>query len=564
MRIACFLLVFALLIQGCKDKNTNSAVGVDELSDRDINISYEAVSLQDTTQVALQNVTIKDATYKAIIEKELVLFYKKYNYQTRWLYANDASPLFHRYIQALDSLSSYGFFPQNYRQKELSEEVTSLYKGKDSLFLRKLESADKNITASFLLLSHHLIRGRIPKVGDETRIWKRNRPLLDSVELLLKLQDNDNLSQIIEALQPQQPFYKNMAIRYKELEKDTAISFTPFAITDLKKFAIGYRDSTIVALRNQLEQKGFRSEVQKEPQEVDSLLIVAVKQFQQSIGLSADGIPGKTTLNYLLMTPKKERDLLLLNMERLRWQNKDLGEDYILVNIPEYVLRLFHKDSLVFSTRVVVGNPQTPTPIFSDSLHYVEFRPTWSVPQSIIQKEMIPNIISSGDSLKYAKRGYKLYENNKEIDPSQVNWKEEGIKKRVFYFVEDPSERNSLGLVKFILYNNMSIYLHDTPSKALFERTQRTYSHGCVRVQSPDKFAHYLLNRSEGDWTYEKVREAMNKGRNQYRVRPKQHFVIDISYLTAWVDENGRLIIKNDPYLFDDEQLKILKKYENL
>ena len=196
------------------------------------------------------------------------------------------------------------------------------------------------------------------------------------------------------------------------------------------------------------------------------------------------------------MTPKKERDLLLLNMERLRWQNKDLGEDYILVNIPEYVLRLFHKDSLVFSTRVVVGNPQTPTPIFSDSLHYVEFRPTWSVPQSIIQKEMIPNIISSGDSLKYAKRGYKLYENNKEIDPSQVNWKEEGIKKRVFYFVEDPSERNSLGLVKlyFIIYEHLSARYAFQSS---FERTQRTYSHGCVRVQSPDKFAHYLLNRSE-------------------------------------------------------------------
>ena len=263
------------------------------------------------------------------------------------------------------------------------------------------------------------------------------------------------------------------------------------------------------------------------------------------------------------MTAKEKRDLLLLNMERLRWHNKDLGEDYILVNIPEYRLRLFHKDSLVFQTRVVVGNPETPTPIFSDSLRYVEFRPTWSVPQSIVRKEMIPNIISSRDSLKYAKRGYKLYENDKEIDPAKVNWRDERISKRAFYFVEAPSENNSLGLVKFVLYNDMSIYLHDTPSKRLFGNTQRTYSHGCIRVEYPERLATKLLRGSE-EWDAEKVKEAMTTGRDQRRVRPKQHFVIDVSYLTAWVDEEGKLIIRNDPYQFDKEQLKILNRYKSM
>lgn len=554
----CFLF-FSLLLIGCKEKNSKAVV--DEFADREINESYQSVSLQDTAVATLKKVTIKDPLYKPAIEREVVDFYKKYNYQTRWLYQNKPSPLFTSYIQVLTALSDYGFFPENYRQKELSQKVDSLYKG--TLSLTDLEETDREITASFLLFTRHLTRGRVPKVGDEKRVWKRTRPLLDNVELLLKLKDNDNLSQIIEALQPQQPFYKAMAQRYRELEKDTAEVLPPFAITDLKSYTIGYADSTILALRACLKHKGYESPVQENPQQVDSLLVEAVKDFQRSIGIPADGVPGAQTMGYLLMTAKEKRDLLLLNMERLRWHNKDLGEDYILVNIPEYRLRLFHKDSLVFQTRVVVGNPETPTPIFSDSLRYVEFRPTWSVPQSIVRKEMIPNIISSGDSLKYAKRGYKLYENDKEIDPAKVNWRDERISKRAFYFVEAPSENNSLGLVKFVLYNDMSIYLHDTPSKRLFGNTQRTYSHGCIRVEYPERLATKLLRGSE-EWDAEKVKEAMTTGRDQRRVRPKQHFVIDVSYLTAWVDEEGKLIIRNDPYQFDKEQLKILNRYKSM
>lgn len=554
-----FFLSVIVFFGACKDKGKNI---LDEMAGRGVNESYESLFLQDTAVASLKKVTIKDNYYKVAIEREVADFYKKYNYQTRWLYQNKPSPLFASYINTLTELTDYGFFPQNYRQHELDSLVGHLYQQKDSLFLKRLETTDREITASFLLLTRHLIQGRIPKVGDEVRVWKRNKPIFDNVELLLKLQDTDNLTSIIDALQPQQPFYKAMAQKYKELLKDTT-TYTPFAITDLKSFAIGYRDSTIVALRTQLKRKGYNPVVQGAPAEVDSLLIEAVKQFQRQVGLMADGQPGAQTMNYLQMTPQQQRDLLLLNMERLRWQNKDLGEDYVLVNIPEYRLRLFHKDSLKFTTNVVVGKPDTPTPIFSDSIKFVEFRPTWSVPISIVRKEMIPRIVDSGDSLKYAKRGYKLYENNKEIDPATINWRDEKTLKRNLAFVENPSANNSLGLVKFILYNDMSIYLHDTPSKKLFDNTQRTYSHGCIRVQHPDSLAYQLLKHT-AEWDYQKVNDAMHTGRDQYRVRPKQHFVVDISYLTAWVDEAGQLVIRNDPYQFDKEQLKLLERYKKM
>jgi len=555
------LLSVVILFAACRDKGKNGDL-LDEMAGREINEPYEPLFLQDTAVASLKKVTIKDNYYKPAIEREVVNFYKKYNYQTRWLYQNKPSPLFASYIKTLTELTDYGFFPQNYRQHELDSLVGHLYQHKDSLFLKQLETTDREITASFLLLTRHLTKGRIPKVGDAVRVWKRNKPIFDNVELLLKLKDTDNLSTIIETLQPQQTFYKAMAQKYKELLKDTT-SYIPLAIADPKSFAVGYSDSTVVALRNQLGLRGYKPVAQGVPAEVDSLLIEAVKQFQRQVGLTADGVPGAQTMSYLQMTPQQQSDLLLLNMERLRWQNKDLGEDYILVNIPEYRLRLFHKDSLKFTTNVVVGRPDTPTPIFSDSIKFVEFRPTWSVPISIVRKEMIPRIVDSGDSLKYAKRGYKLYENNKEIDPATINWRDEKTLRRNLAFVENPSANNSLGLVKFILYNDMSIYLHDTPSKKLFDNTQRTYSHGCVRVQYPDSLAYQLLKHT-AEWNYQKVNDAMQTGRDQYRVHPKQHFVVDISYLTAWVDEAGQLVIRNDPYQFDKEQLKLLERYKKM
>ena len=555
------LLSVVILFAACRDKGKNGDL-LDEMAGREINEPYEPIFLQDTAVASLNKVTIKDNYYKPAIEREVVNFYKKYNYQTRWLYQNKPSPLFASYIKTLTELTDYGFFPQNYRQHELDSLVGHLYQHKDSLFLKQLETTDREITASFLLLTRHLTQGRIPKVGDGVRVWKRNKPIFDNVELLLKLKDTDNLSTIIETLQPQQAFYKAMAQKYKELLKDTT-SYIPLAIADPKSFAVGYSDSTVVALRNQLGLRGYKPVALGAPAQVDSLLIEAVKQFQRQVGLTADGVPGAQTMSYLQMTPQQQSDLLLLNMERLRWQNKDLGEDYILVNIPEYRLRLFHKDSLKFTTNVVVGRPDTPTPIFSDSIKFVEFRPTWSVPISIVRKEMIPRIVDSGDSLKYAKRGYKLYENNKEIDPATINWRDEKTLKRNLAFVENPSANNSLGLVKFVLHNNMSIYLHDTPSKKLFDNTQRTYSHGCVRVQYPDSLAYQLLKHT-AEWNYQKVNDAMHKGRNQYRARPEQHFVVDISYLTAWVDEAGQLVIRNDPYQFDKEQLKLLERYKKM
>lgn len=158
-----------------------------------------------------------------------------------------------------------------------------------------------------------------------------------------------------------------------------------------------------------------------------------------------------------------------------------------------------------------------------------------------------------------------MYEKGKKVDPTTIDWTDPSVHKRGFHFVEAPSANNSLGLVKFILTNDMSIYLHDTPSKYFFQRDDRALSHGCVRVQNPNELAYHLLKNeaTETPWTLEKVNEAMNGKRSQYRIALKTKYKINILYYTAFIDENGELTLKNDIYDLDNEQLKEIKRFES-
>ncbi|MDO4881213.1 MAG: L,D-transpeptidase family protein [Capnocytophaga sp.] len=552
-----FIVFFCVLfLFSCKKKAPKEIIT--DIQEREIFETSKAISLSDTTQVAISQLIINDSFSRKKITQQVIQFYKKNDYKTRWLYDNRPAKLFYSYLQALESVELYGLNSNTYQKNELTNTVEKLYKNPEKT---EIERLDRNITASFLLLTHHLINGRIPKVGNEKHIWKRTFLKQDNVEILLKLTDDENLVEVIDAMQPQILLYQQLALKYKELQNKEIDSIEKFSIPNVKNFQIGYKDISILTLRKNLKIRGFDTEPVIAPDVVDSLLIMKVIDFQKNNALAPDGIPSKRTLRILNMTNEEKRKLLILNMERIRWLYRELGENYIIVNIPEFKLKFFNKDSLRFQTNVVVGTNETPTPIFTDTLKYVEFRPTWSVPQSIVRKEMIPQIVKENNPMKYAKRGYKLYENDKEIDPNSVDWTDnENLRKRVFYFVESPSEKNSLGLVKFILTNDMSIYLHDTPSKKLFDREERAFSHGCIRVENPDEFALQLLEK-QGDWNYEKVFEAMNVGKNQNRIRLKTKYIVDIIYLTTWVDEKNNLIIGNDVYLFDNEQLKQLESF---
>jgi murein L,D-transpeptidase YcbB/YkuD len=263
----------------------------------------------------------------------------------------------------------------------------------------------------------------------------------------------------------------------------------------------------------------------------DETLTGALKQFQDRHGLVLNGLLDKATLAELNVPLKSRIRQILVNMERSRWLPVTLNSDYLAVNIPEFKLHVYHADSLLWSCRVVVGQTMHQTTLFYGEVKYVVFSPYWNVPQSIVRKEIMPGI--KKDS------GY-LVRQHMEIT---------GYRDGLPMVRQKPGPENSLGLVKFLFPNSYDIYLHDTPLKALFGKTSRAFSHGCIRVVEPVRLANFLL-KDRKDWDAGKIDRAMHAGKEQ-QVTLTEKVPVFIAYFTAFTDRSNRLNFRKDIYNLD-------------
>jgi murein L,D-transpeptidase YcbB/YkuD len=252
-------------------------------------------------------------------------------------------------------------------------------------------------------------------------------------------------------------------------------------------------------------------------------------------------------------TPAGHAETIRMNLERWRWLPRDLGERYILINVPTYQLQVMERETPVLSMRVIVGLPDKPTPIFSDEMTYVVFSPYWNIPESILHDETLPRMAKDSDYLR--RNNIEVLRAGQVVDPSSVDWSDPGSTEKV-RFRQIPGPENALGLVKFIFPNNFSVYLHDTPDDRLFARTKRALSHGCIRVEEPVELAKYVF-RDQPAWTDEKIREAMS-GKNEQTSRLKTPLPVHIGYWTAWVEPDGRTVtFAGDPYQLDAKQAQV-------
>lgn len=260
-------------------------------------------------------------------------------------------------------------------------------------------------------------------------------------------------------------------------------------------------------------------------------LETAVKKFQRRHGLEATGIVGETTFKEMNVPVAHRIQQILINMDRMRWLPIQPKGDLIIVNIPAFVLHVKEGDKNVFDMDVVVGKGGHDTRIFTGNLNQVVFSPYWNVPKSIVQKEILPAIEKNPDYL--------------EKENMEVIGEKEGLPE----IRQKPGEKNALGKVKFLFPNSFNIYFHDTPSKSLFAKNKRAFSHGCIRLSDPAKMANYLL-RNQPEWTNAKIEEAMNSDTEKF-VKLKKPVPVLITYYTAWVDESGQLNFREDIYGHD-------------
>ncbi len=246
-----------------------------------------------------------------------------------------------------------------------------------------------------------------------------------------------------------------------------------------------------------------------------------------------------------------------MNLERWRWVPRDLGERHILINVPAYQMQVIEGEKPVLAMRVIVGKPDTPTPLFSDYMTYVVFSPYWNIPETILREETVPKLVNDPEylvrnNIEVVRGAGKTEEI---VDPSSIDWSDKGAVGGV-RFRQIPGPDNALGLVKFIFPNHFNVYLHDTPGDALFNRERRTLSHGCIRIEKPVELAEYVL-ADQARWTAERINTAMS-ARQEQSVTLKKALPVHIGYWTAWVGADGQVGFTEDPYGLDRAQARLM------
>jgi murein L,D-transpeptidase YcbB/YkuD len=520
-------------------------------------------SLRYTLAYRYNVVVARDSYFNQRVKNKVEKFYKGSGSNTMWLYDHAPNNLFYALTYAIKNASLYGLCAEDYDVIGIEERAKSIYE-KSPVNINDIIDLDVHITDMYFLFTTHLMEGKVRTSGYDGNIWIREiktSPDID-VTMLTSINRPEQIAELINHIQPASEQYRRLQkalARYRELDKSNV---TLPAISIGSAIKPEERNQAVALIRRKLSL----SNLKVYPMMVDSLtgamdslyydrnLVDAVKFFQLKHGLEPDGIIGDKTLRFINQSFSDKADVIAINMERLRWLSNETAENIIKINVPEYKLRVFESKKPTLEMKVIVGAANNPTPIFNDALDNIVFSPTWTVPVSIIKDEIIPRL--KKNPAYYAQKNYAFYKNEVEIDPTSETWDDESINPYQYRVVQGPGPDNALGLVKFIMPNNMSVYLHDTPNHRLFSKDYRALSHGCVRLDEPDKFAEYLLRDQQG-WNMERIQKAMNDAKPA-TIRLKKRYQVSIEYRTAWVDDNGDVNFREDIYGYDKMQIQQL------
>jgi len=311
---------------------------------------------------------------------------------------------------------------------------------------------------------------------------------------------------------------------------------------------VGDSDPRVLALRRRLAATGELTMGGSDSPLFDAEVEAALRLFQSRNGLEVDGVVGPATLAALNESPEDRIRRILLNMERARWMPEDLGDRHVLVNMAGFELEAAAGGEVRLDMKVVVGRPYRRTPVFSDRITYLELNPYWHVPPRIAALDIVPKVRANPNYLR--EQGIRVFSGwgpqASELDPAGLPWQELGRKNFPYRLRQEPGSLNALGRIKFMFPNRFNVYLHDTPSRELFERTVRTFSSGCIRVEKPLELGAFLLDGTRG-WDQSRLEKEISTGRTQV-VRLNRPVPIHLTYQTVWVAADGSVQFRDDIY----------------
>jgi L,D-transpeptidase YcbB len=471
-------------------------------------------------------------------------FYKGRDYEPAWSregHLMQADPL----IKAVEQAYGDGLTPDYYHLSLIKSLVSRA--GNKLPSPDQLANLDILLTDSFLTLGCHLSGGCVNPATIQSE-WFAKRRDVDVASVLEQAVRKRRIREALMGLRPEQGSYAKLRqalARYRELlltGEWPQVSSGP----RMKRGSKSYR---VAELRKRLAASGDMDMKKVRSKNLfDEKVEQAVITFQKRHGLQADGIVGTETLSALNVPLKQRIRQMELNMERLRWILGNMEQRSIVVNIADFELNVIENGESVLSMKVVVGKPYQRTPVFTSKMTCLIINPSWNIPDSIARNEVLEKV--SKDPRYLAKQNIKVLKgwgpHEEVIDPKTIDWSNITPKKLSYRFRQEPGPLNPLGHIKFMLPNQFDVYLHDTPSRRLFSRNVRTFSHGCTRIEKPIELGEYLLRDAPG-WTREKILNSIGKGTEQKVAIPRPlnvHFL----YLTAWVDQGGTIQFRNDIY----------------
>lgn len=414
--------------------------------------------------------------------------------------------------------------------------------------LQQLAMAELYWSAGFLKYAAQLKKGRfLPTKIDSKLYWQPKE--IDMVAALQLVSTLGDVDAFFNAWEPQLPTYKALKKALAEYQAlEAAGGWPSVRVIDVLK--PGEDNEVVPQLRARLAVTDGAPVSPPLGQETiyGEDLQGAVKRFQRRHGLEDDGIVGKNTFFQLNIPVQSRLRQVVLSMERLRWMPEDLGKHYILVNIAGYDLRRVENSKVQEVMRVVVGKPYHQTPVFSETMTYVEVNPYWNVPRSIAVSEELPKLKRSPGAR--AAKGFEAVVNNKPIPLTAINWSQYSRTNFPVRLRQKPGPNNALGRVKFMFPNRFNVYMHDTPARSLFSKSARAFSHGCIRLARPIDMAEQVLSTSVPGWDRKRVDRVVDSKKRTV-VSLKSPIEVHVTYSTSWRDEDGDVQFRPDIYRRD-------------
>jgi len=476
-------------------------------------------------------------------------FYRQRDYQLAWsAHMDNARALSERILTSHEE----GLVPADYHAAEIRK-LLAESSGKQFPEARQVD-LDIMLSEALARYAYHLRFGKVnPENLDADWNIQRSFKGQDPVVELQSVIDSADLAAQLDASTTQLPVYKQFQQALASYEVIRTAGGWP-VIPEGQTIKPGMQDARAPLLRQRLQITGDlpAAATANSSFEYDATLEEAVKHFQLRHGLDADGVVGKGTLAAMNVPVDARINQIRVNLDRARWVSQDIPETFVIVDIAGFNARLFRNGEVIWDEPAQVGKPYRKTPVFREDMTYLELNPTWTIPPTILKKDILPKMKKDPGYLQ-KKNMQVLTQDGKVVDPGTIDWSSVSAKGFPYIIRQTPGPHNALGRVKFMFPNPHFVYLHDTPSKELFNRSSRAFSSGCIRVRNPFDLAELLLQDQDG-WDRAQIDTAVDSLKQQ-RVSLSEPVPVLLLYWTVNIDADGTVYFKEDIYERDAKVL---------